>query len=156
MIRPSLQLLVLLAILASAAFSQSKPGADSPPPAPAWTIDRCVNAFSVAGIESTKAGYQYWFADKSFLDGRTLKLSVVRVGAATHAPHTHAEDEFFFVLEGNAEFILNGDSVRVGPMTSLYCPPHSVHGIRNAGNTELKYLVIKKYDLVPQKGSAKP
>jgi oxalate decarboxylase/phosphoglucose isomerase-like protein (cupin superfamily) len=32
-------------------------------------------------------------------------------------------------------------------MTSFYCPSFSEHGIRNVGDTELKYLVIKKYDL---------
>jgi len=110
-------------------------------------IDECVNSFTPSAVETTKAGYQYWFADKSYLDGRTLKLSVVRPGEATHAPHRHAEDEFFFVLEGRAEFFLNGAKRTVGPLTSLYCPSGSEHGIRNAGTTELKYLVIKKYDL---------
>lgn len=111
-----------------------------------YTIDRCVNEFTLARIESTKAGYQYWFADKDFIDGRTLKLSVVRPGSATHAPHSHVEDEFFFVLEGKAEFYLGGRRKVAGPLTSLYCPPNVEHGIRNVGDTELKYLVIKKYE----------
>jgi mannose-6-phosphate isomerase-like protein (cupin superfamily) len=29
---------------------------------------------------------------------------------------------------------------------SFYCPPSVEHGIRNVGDTELKYLVIKKYN----------
>jgi quercetin dioxygenase-like cupin family protein len=111
-----------------------------------FTIDNCVNEFSLDRIEKTKAGYQYWFADKKFIDGRTVKLSVVAPHQATHAPHRHAEDEFFFVLEGKAEFILRGMTKIVGPMTSLYCPPNIEHGIRNTGDTELKYLVIKKYE----------
>ena len=67
-------------------------------------------------------------------------------GKGTHAPHEHDEDEFFFVLEGTAEFHLNGETAEGGPMTSFYCPTGSKHGIRNVGNTELKYLVIKEYD----------
>jgi quercetin dioxygenase-like cupin family protein len=115
------------------------------PPARVYTIGNCVNQFSPAGIESTRVGYQYWFADKNFVDGRTLKMSVVAPRAATHAPHAHPEDEFFFVLEGTAEFILD-DSTRIaGPYASFYCPPGRRHGIRNAGDTELKYLVVKKY-----------
>jgi len=110
-----------------------------------FTMDECVNRYDAAKAESTKAGAQYWFADKTFLDGRTLKMSIVRPNDATHAPHRHAEDEFFFVLEGTAEFFLNGERRTVGPLTSLYCPPNSEHGIRNAGPAELKYLVIKKY-----------
>ena len=110
-----------------------------------YNIDNCVNTFSLDKAEKTKSGYLYWFADKNFLDGRTIKLSVVRPHEATHPPHKHAEDEFFFVLEGKAEFYLNGHTKIVGPMTSLYCPSYVEHGIRNAGDTDLKYLVIKKY-----------
>ena len=112
-----------------------------------YSMDQCVRSFSVAEIETTRAGYQFWFADKKFLNGRTIKLSVVAPGKSTHEPHSHAEDEFFFVLEGAAEFLLNGARRTVGPMTSLYCPSMSEHGIRNAGIVELKYLVIKKYDI---------
>ena len=111
-----------------------------------YSIENCVNEFSPEGIEKTKVGYQYWFADKNFLDGRTIKLSVVGPRMATHKPHKHPEDEFFFVLEGTAEFFLNGKTKIVGPMTSLYCPSFSEHGIKNSGDSELKYLVIKKYE----------
>lgn len=117
--------------------------------AQSYTIENCVNEFSKEQTEETRAGYQYWFADKNFLgDGRTLKMSVVEPGKATHAPHRHPEDEFFFVLEGTAEFFLNGKTKVVGPYTSLYCPSNSEHGIRNVGETQLKYLVIKRYEMV--------
>ena len=113
-----------------------------------YTIENCVNEFSKDKTVPTNAGYQYWFADKTFLsDGRTLKLSVVDVGKATHAPHKHPEDEFFFILEGKAEFYLDGKTKVVGPNTSLYCPSNVEHGIKNAGDTQLKYLVIKKYEV---------
>jgi quercetin dioxygenase-like cupin family protein len=111
-----------------------------------YTIDNCVNEFTPSKVESTKVGYQYWFADRNFLDGRTLKMSVVVPHQATHPPHHHIEDEFFFVLEGLAEFSLNGKTRVAGPYTSFYCPPNSEHGIRNAGESVLKYLVIKKYE----------
>lgn len=111
-----------------------------------FTIENCVNHLALDEVTPTKVGYQYWFADKAFLgDGRTLKMSVVKPHQATHAPHTHAKDEFFFVLEGMAEFHLNGETITGGPYTSFYCPPNSTHGIRNIGDTELKYLVIKEY-----------
>ncbi len=117
----------------------------APPDTARYSIENCVNPFNPANVESTKAGYQYWFADKKFAGGKTVKLSVVRPHEATHPPHSHAEDEFFFVLEGKAQFFLNGKTRVVGPYTSLYCPSDMEHGIRNVGDTELKYLVIKKY-----------
>jgi quercetin dioxygenase-like cupin family protein len=112
-----------------------------------FTIENCVNQFTIADTVQTKVGYQYWFVGKDFLDGRTLKMSVVKPNAATHAPHTHAEDEFFFVLEGEAEFYLNGETTTGTAYSSFYCPPNSTHGIKNVGDSELKYLVIKKYNL---------
>lgn len=112
-----------------------------------YTIDNTVNTFDMENTVETEVGYQYWFADKKLADGKTLKLSVVGPGKATHAPHQHSEDEFFFVLEGTAEFHLDGRAAVGGPMTSFYCPTGAMHGIRNIGDTELKYLVIKKYIL---------
>jgi mannose-6-phosphate isomerase-like protein (cupin superfamily) len=110
-----------------------------------YTINNCVNEFSMKDTVKTAVGYQYWFADKDFIDGRTLKLSVVAPHSATHPPHKHAEDEFFFVIEGTAEFYLDGKTKTAGPLTSFYCPSEIMHGIKNVGDTELKYLVIKKY-----------
>lgn len=112
---------------------------------PVYTIENTVNTFDPDKTIETKVGYQYWFADKTLADGKTLKLSVVAPGQGTHAPHEHAEDEFFFVLEGTAEFHLDGKTATGGPMSSFYCPSGSSHGIRNVGDTELKYLVIKQY-----------
>lgn len=128
---------VWLLIFSGCIFAQTK----------IFTIDNCVNKFDSAKVESTKAGYQYWFADKNFLDGRTLKMSVVKPHDATHPPHRHSEDEFFFVLDGTAEFYLNGKTATGGPLTSFYCPSNIEHGIRNIGTSTLKYLVIKKYEL---------
>ena len=110
-----------------------------------YTIQNCVNTFSREKAEETKAGYQYWFVDRHFAGGKTLKMSVVRPRSATHAPHAHPEDEFFFILEGEAEFFLAGETRTVGKNTSLYCPANVEHGIRNVGDVELKYLVIKRY-----------
>jgi mannose-6-phosphate isomerase-like protein (cupin superfamily) len=110
-----------------------------------FTIENCVNQFSMEKAEKSSSGYLYWFVDKEFIDGRTIKLSVVTPNQASHAPHTHDQDEFFFVLEGKARFYLDGDTCIVGPYTSLYCPSNVAHGISNAGMTDLKYLVIKKY-----------
>jgi quercetin dioxygenase-like cupin family protein len=67
--------------------------------------------------------------------------------SSTHAPHKHSEDEFFFVLEGTAQFYLNGETLRAEALTSFYCPSNSEQGIKNVVDTELKYLVIKKYIL---------
>jgi len=105
-----------------------------------FTIDNCVSEFSMDKTIKTKVGYQFWFADRDFIDGRTLKMSVVAPHSATHPPHKHIEDEFFFVLEGTAEFYLDGKTKVAGPYTSFYCPSNVEHGIKNVGDTTLAIL----------------
>jgi len=117
--------------------------------APAYNMENSAKTFSMDAIDKTAGGYVHWFFDKGFAQGRTVKLSVVRPGAANHPPHRHEGHEFFFVLEGQAEFFLEGETRRVGPQTALYCAPNSLHGIGNAGAGELKYLVIKDYPWPP-------
>lgn len=142
--KTKLNILTILLLLSLAQVSWAQQS-DSNTMDKEFTIENCVNEFSQENAQTTKSGYRYWFADRDFIDGRTLKLSVVRPNQATHPPHTHEQDEFFFILEGKAKFHLNGKTKVVGPYTSLYCPANSSHGISNAGDTELKYLVIKKY-----------
>jgi mannose-6-phosphate isomerase-like protein (cupin superfamily) len=118
--------------------------------APAYDIQNSAKSFSMDAIEKTKVGYQYWFFDKTFAEGRSIKLSVVGPHLATHEPHRHDGHEFLFVLSGKAEFFLEGKKRVVGPQTALYCPPQSLHGISNAGDTELQYLVIRDYPWPPE------
>jgi len=118
----------------------------SSPAKPTYTFESCVTAFDPAKEEKTAVGYQYWYAGRDLATGWTVKLSVVGPHLATHAPHHHPEDEFFFILEGKAELFLDGQWRAVGPNTCFYCPSGHEHGIRNAGDTVLKYLVIKKYE----------
>lgn len=111
-----------------------------------YTIENCINQFDTAKTVKTSVGYQYWFIAQKFLeDGLTVKMSVVAPHQATHAAHKHEGDEIFFILEGTAQFSIDGKTTTGGAYTSFYCPVGSEHGISNAGSTELKYLVIRKY-----------
>lgn len=111
-----------------------------------YAIENCINKFDSAKTVKTSVGYQYWFVPQNFLaDGQTVKMSVVAPRQATHAAHKHEGDEIFFVLEGTAKFYLDGKTTTGSAYATFYCPEGSEHGISNAGDTELKYLVIRKY-----------
>lgn len=111
-----------------------------------YNLENCINQFDMNQSTKTAVGYQYWFIAQNFLeDGLTVKMSVVGPKLATHAPHRHAGDEIYYVLEGTAQFYLDGKTATGGANTTFYCPENSEHGISNAGNRELKYLVIRKY-----------
>lgn len=122
--------------------------ASTPPPVTpekTYTLDTCVTVFDPAKLFKNGPGQAFWFADEHLTpDHRTVKLSIMPPRSASHPPHFHPEDEFFLVLEGTAEFFLNGQTRVVKAMASLYAPSNVPHGIRNVGDTELRYLVIKQ------------
>ena len=56
-------------------------------------------------------------------------------------PHSHADHvDSFYVLEGEAEFVMGDEVVRVGPGGYVAAPIGVVHGFRNAGDGELRML----------------
>jgi quercetin dioxygenase-like cupin family protein len=73
-----------------------------------------------------------------------LEVIDMRFGPGfTVDPHAHADHaDSFYVLEGEAEFTLEGDVVRGGAGTWVSAAPGTVHGFRNAGDGELRLLNI--------------
>lgn len=58
-------------------------------------------------------------------------------------PHSHTDHvDSFYVLEGEAEFVMGDDVVRVGPGGYVAAPIGVVHGFRNAGDGELRLLNV--------------
>ena len=108
-------------------------------------IDQCINVFSDANIEPAPSGWFYWFVRENATEtGVNLKMSYVDRQTETHPPHRHPEREFYYIVEGQAEVFIAGDTRVIGPNTSMYCPPRVSHGIKRADNKPLKYLVIKE------------
>ena len=59
-------------------------------------------------------------------------------------PHTHeAHADCFYVLEGEAEFTVDGELVRAGPGTFVAAPPGAVHGFRVVGEGQLRLLNVQ-------------
>ena len=58
-------------------------------------------------------------------------------------PHAHADHvDSFYVLDGEAEFTIGDDVVRVGPGAYVAAPIGARHGFRNAGDGELGMLNV--------------
>ena len=58
-------------------------------------------------------------------------------------PHSHADHvDSFYVLEGEAEFVMGGETLRVGPGAYVAAPIGVVHGFRNVGDGELRLLNV--------------
>jgi mannose-6-phosphate isomerase-like protein (cupin superfamily) len=58
-------------------------------------------------------------------------------------PHTHDDHvDSFYVLEGEAEFLLGDETVRATPGTFVAAPPGLVHGFRSVGEGDLRILNV--------------
>jgi quercetin dioxygenase-like cupin family protein len=55
--------------------------------------------------------------------------------------HTHDDHvDAFYVLEGEVEFTVDGETLRAGPGSYVAAPAGVPHGFRNAGEGELRML----------------
>jgi mannose-6-phosphate isomerase-like protein (cupin superfamily) len=58
-------------------------------------------------------------------------------------PHEHSDHvDSFYVLAGEAEFIVGDDIVRAGPGSYVAAPIGVRHGFRNAGDGELRMMNV--------------
>lgn len=58
-------------------------------------------------------------------------------------PHSHADHvDSFYVLDGEAEFVIEDEIFRLGPGAYVAAPIGVVHGFRNAGDGDLKMLNV--------------
>jgi quercetin dioxygenase-like cupin family protein len=59
---------------------------------------------------------------------------------ATYAPHAHPHDESLWVLAGRIDFVIDGETHRLGPGDRLYLPANTVHAAE-AGPQGATYLI---------------
>lgn len=58
-------------------------------------------------------------------------------------PHFHnGYNEMFMVLEGEMEFMINGEAIKLTEGQSVDLPPKALHTFRNAGSSPCKWINI--------------
>ena len=109
-----------------------------------YNINDCITVFSDQNVSPNKAGWAFWFAPKSMTNGLNLKMSYVDRLPTTHPPHQHDNKEILYILEGEVEVYLNGETRIIGPNSSVFYPANSMHNITRVNDKPVKYLVINE------------
>jgi mannose-6-phosphate isomerase-like protein (cupin superfamily) len=79
------------------------------------------------------------YGTKDLLTG----VAVIKPGMEIHPPHTHAEEEFLMIIEGEGKWHLNGKEFPAKEGDILYAEPWDIHGISNTGEKPLKFVIWK-------------
>jgi uncharacterized cupin superfamily protein len=76
------------------------------------------------------------------LDELECHVTTLQPNRASHAPHTHANEEVLIIREGNVEFFFKGawHPATVGDV--IFLTGTDAHGVRNAGTTPATYHVF--------------
>jgi quercetin dioxygenase-like cupin family protein len=72
---------------------------------------------------------------KSATDGKYSVWEETVPPQAGPPPHTHADEEVFYVLEGEFEFTLNGALIPAKAGSVIHIPSGELHHYRNTGET---------------------
>jgi len=91
----------------------------------------------------TGASRDFFKAPTATLDQLECHVTTVKPGEASHAAHSHPEEELIIVKEGLIESTQNGEIKRAGPGSIIFESSNQLHGLRNAGTTPATYFVIK-------------
>ena len=106
------------------------------------TIDNCITPFSEDKVDIARTGWYFWFEPKVQKSGINLKMTYVDKLTGTHEPHQHAGEEILFMLDGQAEITIDGETKVVDPYTSIYYYSYSLHCIKRVNDQPIRYLVI--------------
>jgi XRE family transcriptional regulator, regulator of sulfur utilization len=77
------------------------------------------------------------------LDELEIHVTTLAPGQASHAPHTHPEEEVIIIKEGAVEVFQAGETRRVGPGAVLFMASQEAHAVKNVGETPATYHVMQ-------------
>ena len=76
------------------------------------------------------------------LDELEMHVTWLPAGQASHAPHSHPNEEVIIIREGTLDAFQNGKTTRVGPGAILFMASNQPHNVTNVGDTTAVYHVI--------------
>ncbi|MBT3601787.1 MAG: cupin domain-containing protein [Candidatus Latescibacteria bacterium] len=85
---------------------------------------------------------RYLLADGASNEHLRLHISEVGPGERSHPPHTHDGHEIFYILQGQGEVEVADEVFQVNEGEALQVDCQALHGIKNAGQGNMRYAVI--------------
>jgi XRE family transcriptional regulator, regulator of sulfur utilization len=91
----------------------------------------------------TGSSRKFFQAPTATLDELECHVTTLNAGETPHPPHKHPDEELLIIKEGTVEALVNGQMKRVGPGSVIFQASNQEHSIRNVGQGQATYHVIK-------------
>jgi (S)-ureidoglycine aminohydrolase len=72
-----------------------------------------------------------------------MHATTLKEKIASHAPHTHAEEEIVLLLRGNGKMNIDGKFYDVIPGQVIWLSSEISHAIENSGDSECEYFAFQ-------------
>jgi len=109
-----------------------------------------VLATQILSADTAKTSDEEWGRFVEYFSGETEGVvdllsgtAAIKPGMEIHPPHKHAEEEFLMVLEGKGTWTLGDKDFPAKKGDMLYSKGWDLHGIKNTGDTVLKFVFWK-------------
>ena len=108
-----------------------------------------------AKVPEGKRAAQLFRDPTATLDELEVHVTFLPAGQASHAPHTHPNEEIIVVKEGTLEAFLGGKIYRLGPGGLMFAASNVPHAVTNVGTTTAVYHVINWHSPGTKSGAPK-
>jgi quercetin dioxygenase-like cupin family protein len=98
----------------------------------------------MANINDVPAGPAYSTTHGSLVEGERAMCGLMRIPRGTGArPHSHPNEQWTYVLEGELLVDIDGVKARVRPGFLVYMPPNVVHSATASPEADVVFLTFK-------------
>jgi quercetin dioxygenase-like cupin family protein len=100
--------------------------------------------FDLNRVNRVMGGPDYSPAFGGCVEGERMIVALMRYPAGQpSSPHSHPNEQWIFILEGDFEIQFDGKWHRAGPGDVIYVPANKVHQARNDGGKDVVFFTCK-------------
>jgi quercetin dioxygenase-like cupin family protein len=100
--------------------------------------------FELARLNPILGGPDYSTANGACVEGERIIAALMRMPAGTGAePHSHPNEQWIYVLEGQFDSVVGDTAQRCGPGTLIYIPADTIHHGRATPEGDVVFFTVK-------------
>ncbi len=100
--------------------------------------------FELAKVDPIMGGPDYSTAKGACVEGDRMIVALMRMPAGTGAePHSHPNEQWIYILEGNFDSVIDGKRHRAGPGSLIYIPANTIHQGRATPDADVVFFTAK-------------